>query len=70
MDINTDEDYKFPLIDLFYYRINGQFVKCHERNLQYILNKEKKRIVRTFVTMDDFSWTDKDSLMKLLKALQ
>ncbi|MBO6018102.1 MAG: hypothetical protein J6P41_01755 [Prevotella sp.] len=70
MNLNTDDDYLFPLVDLFFYRINGQFVKCHERNLQYALNKEKKRIVRTFVTMDDFSWTDKDSLKKLLKALQ
>lgn len=70
MDLNTAEDYKFPLIDLYFYRINGKFVKCHERNLQYILNKEKKRIVRTFVTMKDFSWTDKQSLMNLLKALQ
>lgn len=70
MNLNTDDDFLFPLVDLYYYCINGQFVKCHERNLQYILNKEKKRIVRTFVTMDDFSWTDRNSLKKLLKALQ
>ena len=70
MDLNTDEDYKFPLIDLYFYRLNGKYVKCHERNLQYILSKEKKRIVRTFVTMNDFSWTKPDSLLKLLKALQ
>lgn len=70
MDLNTDEDYKFPLIDLYFYRINGQYVKCHERNLQYILDKEKKRIVRTFCSMNDFSWNDRKSLLKLLKALQ
>ncbi len=70
MDFNTDEDYKFPLIDLYFYRINGRYVKCHERNLQYILSKEKKRIVRTFVTLNDFSWTNPDSLLKLLKAIQ
>ena len=70
MNLNTDDDFLFPLVDLYYYCINGQFVKCHERNLQYILNKEKKRIVHTFVTMDDFSWTDRNSLKKLLKALQ
>lgn len=70
MDLNTDDDFKFPLIDLFFYRIDGKYVKCHERNLQYILPKEKKRTVRTFVNMNDFSWTDTDSLIKLLKALQ
>lgn len=71
IDMNTDEDFKFPLIDLFYYRINGKFVRCHERDLQHFLNnKEKKRIIRTFCLMDDFSWTDKSSLVKLLRALQ
>ena len=72
IDLSTSEDYKFTLIDLFFYRLNGKYVKCHERNLQYMLNKDKerKRIIRTFCTMKDFSWTDKDSLLKLLKALQ
>lgn len=70
MDLNTEEDYKFPLINLYFYRYGGKFVKCHERNLQYILNKEKKRIVRTFVTMKNFSWTEEESLLNLLKALQ
>jgi len=70
MDFNTDEDYKFPLVNLYFYRIGGKYVKCHERNLQYILDKEKKRVVRTFVTMDGFSWTNEESLLQLLKALQ
>lgn len=70
VDLNTDEDYKFPLIDLYFYRIDGKYVKCHERNLQLLLNKEKKRIVRTFCSMNDFSWNDRDSLLKLLRALQ
>lgn len=70
MDTNTDDDYVFPLIDLFFYKFDGKYVKCHERNLQYILKKDQKRILRTFASMKDFSWTDKDSLLTLLKALR
>ena len=70
IDISTEDDYKFPLIDLFYYRYNGQFVRTHERNLGRILPKEKQRMLKTFVNLPDFSWTDEESLLKLLKALQ
>lgn len=70
IDISTEDDYKFPLIDLFYYRYNGEFVRTHERNLGRILPKEKLRMLKTFVNLPDFSWTDEDSLLKLLKALQ
>ena len=70
IDISTEDDYKFPLIDLFYYRYNGEFVRTHERNLGRILPKEKQRMLMTFVNLPDFSWTDEESLLKLLKALQ
>lgn len=70
IDISTEDDYKFPLIDLFYYRYNGEFVRTHERNLGRILPKEKQRMLKTFVNLPDFSWTDEESLLKLLKALQ
>ena len=70
IDISTEDDYKFPLIDLFSYRYNGEFVRTHERNLGRILPKEKQRMLKTFVNLPDFSWTDEESLLKLLKALQ
>ena len=70
VDISTEDDYKFPLIDIFYYRYNGKFVRTHERNLGRILPKDKMRMLKTFVNLPDFSWTDEQSLLKLLKALQ
>lgn len=70
IDISTEDDYKFPLIDLFYYRYNGEFVRTHERNLGRILSKDKQRMLKTFVNLPDFSWTDEQSLLNLLKALQ
>lgn len=70
IDISAEDDYHFPLIDIFYYRYQGNFVRCHERILGRILTKEKRRILKTFVTMEGFNWTDADSLLKLLERLQ
>lgn len=70
IDLSTEEDYMFPLIDIFYYRLNGKFVRAHERNLGRVLNKEQKRIMRTYISLPDFSWTDQNSLLKMLKALR
>ena len=70
IDISTEDDYNFPLIDIFYYRINGKFIRTHERILERTLPKEKRRMLRTFENMEGFSWTDRESLMNLLKAIR
>ena len=70
VDISNEDDYKLPLIDLFYFRYKDKFVRTHERNLGRILPKDKQRMLKTFVNLPDFSWTDEKSLLKLLKALQ
>jgi hypothetical protein len=70
VDLSNEDDYLFPLINIYYYRLNGKFVRCHDRSLSSVLNKEKKRMLRTFVHMDDFSWSDQKSLIELLKRLQ
>jgi len=70
IDISAEDDYLFPLIDIFYYRYKGEFVRCHERNLGRILPKEKRRMFKTYISMPDFSWTDANSLLKLLKGIQ
>lgn len=70
MDISNEDDYKFPLINIYYFRMQGKYVRCHERNLGRVLNKDKKRIMKTMLMLPDFSWTDEKSLLKLLKGLQ
>lgn len=70
IDLNEESDHMFPLINIYVYRLGGKFVRCHERTLGNMLGKEKKRIMRQYVTLSDFSWTDKESLLKLLKSLQ
>lgn len=70
VDLSNEDDYLFPLINIYYYRLGGKFVRCHDRFLSNVLNKEKKRMLRTFVHMDDFSWSDEKSLLNLLRKLQ
>lgn len=70
VDLSNEDDYQFPLINIYYYRLGGKFVRCHDRSLSNVLNKEKKRMLRTFVHLDDFSWSDEKSLIELLKRLQ
>ena len=70
VDLSNEDDFLFPLINIYYYRLDGKFVRCHDRSLSNVLSKEKKRMLRTFVHMDDFSWSDEKSLMELLKRLQ
>jgi len=70
IDLSNDEDYKFPLINLYYFRYKGEIIKAHERHMLRKLPKDKRRILKTFCGMNDFSWTDETCLMKLLNALQ
>lgn len=70
IDMSTEDDHLLPLIDIFYYRYNGKFVRVHERVLERVVPKDKRRMLRTYENMEGFSWTDKDWLLKLLKAIQ
>lgn len=69
IELEDVADIHFPIINIYYYLLDGKFVRCHERNLQRVLNKEQRRMLKTFVNEKGFSWNDPDSLMQLLKAL-
>ena len=70
VDLNTEEDYKFPVIPKYYYRLNGEWVKVHERDLwRRLKDKEKRRLFKTVVGSDNFSWVDPESLVSLLKVI-
>ena len=63
-------DLHFPIMTLYYFRLNGKYVLAHERNLKRVLDKEKKRLMESVMSDKDFSWTDEQSLMKLLRIIQ
>jgi hypothetical protein len=71
MDLNNEDDFKFPIFSHFYYLYNGEFVKVHEREISRCLPKDKdlKRKYRSIISLDSFSWNDEKSLMQLLEAI-
>lgn len=71
VDLNNEEDYKFPVIANFYFLYNGEYIRAHERDISRRLPKdnEVKRKYKTVVGLDNFSWIDPASLVALLKAI-
>lgn len=69
VDLNNDEDFKFPVFRHYYYFFNGSFVKVHEREINKILNKEQRTMMKRVMATPEFSWQDEKSLLLLLKAI-
>lgn len=69
VDLNTEEDFKFPVFRHFYTFYQGKFVRMHERSLWRELPKEKRHIFKSIVSQDTFSWTDEASLIQLLSVM-
>ena len=69
IDLNPTEGLTLPLIRQFYFQYNGEVFHVHEREVTRRLPKEKKRLYKTIIGMDDFSWVDGASLMKLLDMM-
>ena len=65
-----EQDIHFPLINVYYLQINGKYVLAHERNLNRVLDKEKRRLMASVMSEPGFSWTNEASLLKLLKYIQ
>lgn len=64
------QDIHFPLINIYYFKIDDKYVLAHERNLKRILDKEKRRLMTSVMSEPNFSWTNETSLLKLLKYIQ
>ncbi len=70
IDLTPQEGIQLPIIRHFYYLYYGEIVKVHEREISRKLkDKEKKRLYKSIISLDNFSWSDRDNLMKLLKAI-
>lgn len=74
VDLSNEGDRMLPLVNIYFYRFGNdadkKYVRCHERTLGRVLGKEKKRMMQTYLSMPDFSWTNEKSLLDLLKGLQ
>lgn len=63
------EDRMFPVINVYYFYLDGKFVLAHDRDLWVVLNKERHRLMKTAISDPNFSWSDPTCLMKLLKMI-
>ncbi len=63
----TDEDiHEFPVINNYYYLIDGKIVRVHERDIKRFVSKEKFNLVRSIMQLPDFSWGDEKFLIQIL----
>lgn len=70
VDIGDEKDIHFPVIPLYYYRINDQFVFVHERHLKRFFDKENRRRMESVMNLPDFSWTNEKFLLKILEIIK
>lgn len=69
-NLSDEQDIHFPLVNVYYFQIDGKYVLAHERNLKRVLDKEKRRLMASVMSEPGFSWTSEASLLKLLKMLR
>ena len=69
IDINTEDDYKLPIFRHYWIKLNGEYVKVHERDLKLKLSKEQRTMMKRIIALPDFSWQNEESLKMLLKVI-
>ena len=69
IELESKDEHSLPIIRQYYYLYNGEYVRVHEREISRKLPKDKKHAYKTILALPDFSWTNPDSLMKLLKVI-
>lgn len=67
----TDEsDMEYPLINSYYFEVDGNVFKAHERVVYRRLPKNKRDRLQFYMDMPDFDWGDRTSLRQVLKLFE
>lgn len=69
IELEQQEGIQLPIINHFYFLYNGKMIRVHEREISRLLPKDKRRLYKTVIGDDKFSWVDAESLLRLLKAI-
>lgn len=69
IDLAEQEGVEIPVVREYYFLLDGNMVRVHERDLQRALPKEKRRLMKTIMSTNDFSWTSEEKLMELLRII-
>ena len=67
VDLNAASDLRYPLVDTYYI---GGFVKlllAEERRVATKVKKEQRRLYKTLITLPELSWTNPESLLRIMK---
>ena len=70
IDATDKSELQFPLVPVYFYRLDNTFVRVHERNLKRALPKEKRRIMESVMNMPDFNWSNEKYLMMILEKIK
>ena len=68
-NLNTEDDFVYPLVSTYYFILDGKIIKAHDRDLYRALNKERYRMMKTALSDPAFNWTDRTCLMRLLELI-
>lgn len=66
VDLAAEDELKYPLFNTYYFEINGKIVNVHERTLNRMLDKEKRRMLKSYIMQPDFDWGNREYLHKIL----
>ncbi|MBO4315574.1 MAG: hypothetical protein IKX24_10850 [Prevotella sp.] len=69
LDTETDDEREYPVQNRYYFLYNGKYIEAHELYVLRAVPKAKRRIFWTIVREPGFSWTQEESLMRLLKGI-
>lgn len=65
----ADSDIEYPVVNIYYYYLNGKFVLCHERELYRHVPKAMRERYKVALSMPDFSWSSPKSLLNVLRSI-
>jgi len=58
---------QYPLVNNYFFEIEGKIVELHERTIRRLLPKKKRERFDFYLQMPEFDWFDKSSLHKILE---
>jgi len=70
MELDPEEDKVYPLVNYYYFDMNGKIFRAEERTVLRNIDKSKRRMMKTVMSLPDFTWGNPQSLLSLLKAVQ
>lgn len=66
IDLAPSDEPKYPLVNDYYFLVDGKVIEVHERTINRMLDKDKRRILKSYLMQPDFDWSDRGYLRKIL----